>query len=75
MGVIPFPEPKPEPDKSKPKPEKHALLGVFPMGMLNVLIEAVGDMTVGDALAEISQMPLKDVLGDLIDGFNGKSEQ
>jgi len=69
MAVIPFPQPEPA-DQPKPLPH-NSILGVDLTELLGALVAACGDMTVGDALQELSQVPLKDVMRELF-GIGGE---
>ncbi len=60
MAVIPFPQPEPA-DQPKSLPLNN-ILGTV---LLDVLVQVCGDMTVGDALQELSKTPLKDVMREL----------
>lgn len=66
MAVIPFPEP----DQPKSLPQ-NSILGIDPTQILAPLIDAFGDMTVGEALEELAKMPMKDMLRDLF-GIGGE---
>jgi hypothetical protein len=74
MGaVVGFPEPDPEPKKGYDLGSAHDVIKVDidPLaGLTTYVLTAIaslfGDMTVGDVLAEVSRMPLKDFLKDVL---------
>lgn len=76
MAVIPFPEPKPA-DEPKPAPQNGIINvpAIHLPAIIGPLLDACGDLTVGDALAELSKMPLKDFARDVFGIITGEAEQ
>lgn len=67
MSVIPFRRktptpPPPEPEKQPPAPDPIDTT-------MRAFLDLFGDITVGEALEQLSEMPLKDALTALSQGF------
>ena len=60
MTVLPFPN---ESDPEKGTPD---LFGLVPMNLLGEIVDSLGDVTVGQMLEAIEDVPLKDILKELL---------
>lgn len=66
MAVIPFPVSSEPADQPTPKAvPQNSILGIDLTALVGSLVAACGDLTVGDALQELSKTPLKDVMREL----------